>query len=111
MIKLPHYGWFLGNIPFRGDGNIFSGSAGCDAYYGNIKDKTFRYRVWLNKVEDGFELVAAHYNGEYSYEATDKSIITERTFAASAEGINEAEIWLDEAQNNAIKSFQSGVDN
>lgn len=111
MIKLPNYIWFLGNIPFRGDGNTYSGSAGCDEFYGNIKNKTFRYRVWLNKSEEGLNLIAAYYNGEYSYDSTDKSIISETIFEASPKGIEAAEIWLNEAQENAIKTFKSGADN
>lgn len=106
MVKLPNYIWFLGNIPFRGDGNIYSGSAGCDGFYGNINDKTFRCRVWLSKTDDGLILNAAHYNGENAYDATDKSIIVEKTFSASPEGIIEAEQWLNEAEETAIKSFK-----
>lgn len=106
MIKLPNYVWFLGNIPFRGDGNIYSGSAGCDPMFGNITDKVFRYRVWLNKTDDGFELVACHYNGEYNYESTDPEIITEKKFNASPEGIIEAQNWLQEAQDAALTSFR-----
>ncbi len=105
MVKLPNYIWFLGNIPFRGDGNVYSGSAGCDEFYGNINNKTFRYRVWLIKNDDGLILNAVHYNGEKAYDATDKSIIIEKTFKASAEGIAEAEKWLNEAEENAINSF------
>lgn len=105
MIKLPNYVWFLGNIPFRGDGNIYSGSAGCDPMLGNITDKVFRYRVWLNKTDDGFQLIAGYYNGEYNYESTDPAIITEKVFAASPEGILEAQNWLQAAQDNALASF------
>ncbi len=105
MIKLPNYIWFLGNIPFRGDGNIYSGSNGCDPLYGNSENKTFRYRVWLNKTEEGLELIAAHYIGAYAYDSTDKSVIVEKTFPASTQGITEAESWLKEAEEIAIKSF------
>lgn len=105
MVKLPNYIWFLGNIPFRGDGNVYSGSAGCDEFYGNINGKTFRYRVWLEKNDDGLILNAVHYNGENAYDATDKTILVEKTFEASPEGISEAEKWLNEAQENAVKSF------
>ena len=106
MIKLPNYVWFLGNIPFRGDGNIYSGSAGCDPELGNITDKVFRYRVWLNKTDDGFQLIAVHYKGEFNYESTDPEIITQRIFNASAEGILEAQNWLQEAQDAALVSFK-----
>lgn len=106
MIKLPNYVWFLGNIPFRGDGNVYSGSAGCDPELGNITDKVFRYRVWLNKTDDGFQLIAGHYNGEFNYESTDPEIITEKIFNPSAEGILEAQTWLQEAQDAALASFK-----
>lgn len=106
MIKLPNYVWFLGNIPFRGDGNVYSGSAGCDPEFGNITDKVFRYRVWLNKTDDGFQLIAGHYNGEFNYESTDPEIITEKIFNPSAEGILEAQTWLQEAQDAALASFK-----
>lgn len=107
MVKLPNYIWFLGNIPFRGDGNIYSGSAGCDPFYGNNSLKTFRCRVWLNKTDDGLILHAAHYLGEYSYDSTDKEIINEKTFEASPQGISEAELWLNEAEINALKQFDN----
>ena len=107
MVKLPNYVWFLGNIPFRGDGNIYSGSAGCDPFYGNDSSKTFRCRVWLSKTDDGLILNAAHYLGEYSYDSTDKEIINETTFEASPQGISEAESWLNEAEENALKYFKS----
>ncbi len=105
MVKLPNYIWFLGNIPFRGDGNIYSGSAGCDPFYGNIDTKTFRYRVWLSKADDGLVLNAAHYIGENSYDSTLKDIINEKTFEASPQGISEAQDWLNEAQESALKTF------
>lgn len=105
MIKLPNYVWFLGNIPFRGEGNVYSGSAGCDPMLGNITDKVFRYRVWLNKTDDGFQLIAGYYNGEYNYESTDPEIITEKIFDASPDGIIEAQNWLQSAQDTALASF------
>lgn len=105
MIKLPNLDWFMGMLKFRGEGNYFSGSAGCDPTLGNIESKVFRYRVWIRANESGFELVAVHYCGLYSYEATDKSIITERIFDASTEGIAEAQNWLQAAQDSALESF------
>lgn len=106
MVKLPNYIWFLGNIPFRGDGNIYSGSMGCDPVFGNIENKTFRYRVWLSKTDEGLILKAAHYNGEYSFDSTEKSIICEKIFEASPKGVEEAQYWLQETEDNAIKSFR-----
>ena len=106
MIKLPNLDWFMGMLKFRGDGNYFSGSAGCDPILGNIESKVFRYRVWIRANENGFELVAVYYNGLYSYDATDKSIMTDKIFEASAQGIEEAQNWLQDAQNRAIESFK-----
>lgn len=105
MIKLPNYIWFLGNIPFRGDGNIFSGSAGCDPLLGNIESKTFRYRVWLCKNDDGLELHAVNYIGDFAYDYTDKDSMNTKIFEASPKGIEEAESWLNEAQDAALKLF------
>lgn len=105
MVKLPNYVWFLGNIPFRGAGNVYSGSAGCDPMLGNISSKVFRYRVWIQKNDDGMRLIAGHYIGEYNYESTDSEIITEKVFDASPEGILEAESWIQDAQDNALAAF------
>ncbi len=105
MVKLPNYIWFLGNIPFRGDGNIYSGSAGCDPFYGIVPSKTFRYRVWLSKNDDGLTLNAAHYVGEKTYDSTDNELINEKTFDASPQGIADAETWLNEAEEKTLKTF------
>ena len=107
MIKLPKLDWFMGMLKFRGQGNYFSGSAGCDPMLGNIESKTFRFRVWIRAAEEGFELVAVYYSGIYSYEATDKSIMTEKVFEASEEGILEAQNWLQSAQDSALESFKN----
>jgi hypothetical protein len=106
MIKLPNLDWFMGMLKFRGAGNYFSGSAGCDPQLGNLESKVFRYRVWVRANDDGFELVAVHYCGLYSYEATDKNIMTEKIFTADAQGIAEAQEWLQIAQDNAVESFK-----
>ena len=107
MIKLPNLDWFMGMLKFRGQGNYFSGSAGCDPMLGNLDSKVFRYRVWIRVIEGGFELVAVYYYGLYSYEATDKSIMTEKIFEASAQGIAEAQEWLQNAQDCALESFKN----
>ena len=106
MIKLPGLDWFMGMLKFRGEGNCFSGSAGCDPMLGNVESKVFRYRVWIRANDSGFELVAVYYYGLYSYDATDKSIMTEKIFEASAQGIAEAQEWLQIAQDCAIESFK-----
>ncbi len=105
MIKLPNLPWFMGMLAFRGEGNMYSGSAGCDPVLGNIESKTFRYRVWIEKSDDAYILKAVHYFGLYSYDATDKNIMTEKVFEATQCGIDEAERWLQEAQDNALASF------
>lgn len=106
MIKLPQLDWFMGMLKFRGEGNIYSGSAGCDPMHGNREDKTFRCRAWVEKSDDSFILKAAYYYGLYSYEATDKSIITEKSFDASADGIEQAQVWLQAAEDAAIEKFK-----
>lgn len=108
MIKLPSYEWFMGNICFRGKGNRYSGSCGCDPLKGNIDDKTFRYSVWLDNNEDGsMYLKAVYYSGPYALEATNESIITDKRFDASAEGIVEAQQWISEAAEIFIKNERS----
>lgn len=97
----------MGMLKFRGDGNVYSGSAGCDPLLGNIENKTFRCRAWIEKREDNYILVAAYYYGLYSYEATDPSIITHKEFEASSVGISEAQMWLQEAEDNAINYFNN----
>lgn len=107
MVKLPNLDWFKGMLSFRGEGNIYSGSAGCDPVLGNIESKVFRYRAWVEKTDDGFTLKAAHYIGLYSYDATDKSIIIEKEFEASPEGIFAAQHWLQNAEDSALESFKT----
>lgn len=107
MIKLPNLDWFMGMLKFRGDGNIFSGSAGCDPFYGFDVDKTFRYRVWVEKIDDDYKLKAAHYCGIYNYESTDKSIVTESIFDADENGILNAQLWLQTAETQALEKFNS----
>lgn len=107
MIKLPNLDWFMGMLKFRGDGNYFSGSYGCDPALGNIDSKTFRYRVWVEKSDDQYILKAVYYYGIYSYEATDKSIMFSKDFEASDSGILEAQSWLQDAENEAINKFNN----
>lgn len=107
MVKLPQIDWFMGMLKFRGEGNIYSGSAGCDPMLGNIESKIFRCRAWIEKKDDKFILKAAYYNGLYSYEATDKSIITEKEFEASPDGILQAQSWLQTAEDDAVESFKN----
>lgn len=106
MIKLPNLDWFMGMLKFRGDGNYFSGSYGCDPLLGNIESKTFRYRVWIEKIEDSFILNAVYYYGVYSYAATDKSLMTVKDFDATQQGILEAQEWLQNAKNEAVEKFK-----
>ncbi len=106
MVKLPNLSWFMGMLAFRGEGNIYSGSAGCDPFLGNTESKTFRYRVWIDKNDDGFILKTVHYFGLYSYDATDKEIMTEKTFDATHDGIDEAQVWLQAAETEAVEKFR-----
>ncbi len=105
MLKLPNLSWFMGMLAFRGEGNIYSGSAGCNPFSGNDESKTFRYRVWIEKEENGYILKAVYYFGLYSYDATDKDIMTVKTFDATQDGILQAENWLGIAINSAIERF------
>ncbi len=105
MVKLPTLSWFMGMLAFRGDGNIYSGSAGCDPNLGNVDSKTFRYRVWIEKNDEGYYLKAVHYIGLYSYDATEKDIMSESTFEATENGIAEAQKWLQTAQDEAVAKF------
>lgn len=107
MINLPQLDWFMGMLKFRGEGNIYSGSAGCDPMLGNREDKSFRCRAWIEKSDDSFILKAAYYYGVYSYDATDKSVITETCFEASEDGIKQAQAWLQAAEDAAIEKFKT----
>lgn len=109
MIKLPKLDWFMGMLKFRGEGNIFSGSAGCDPCLGNDESRSFRYRVWVEKIDDEFRLKAAYYYGLYNYDATDKSIITENIYTADENGIEEAQRWLQSAENQAKEKFNNNL--
>ena len=105
MIKLPSYEWFMGQIPFHGKGNVYSGSFGCDPSLGNIDENTFRYTVLIDKDEDeNFILKAYCYAGINAFDATDKTDMTENTFAASAEGILEAQQWIIDRKNEFYKN-------
>ena len=95
LIKLPSYEWFLGLMGFGGAGNIYAGSYGTDPYKGCLVSDTFRYRVWIEKDENGEKLLkAVYYVGSQCYDETQKEKITEETFEASAEGIDEAQKYL-----------------
>jgi len=95
LIKLPSYEWFLGLMGFGGAGNIYAGSYGTDPYKGCLVSDTFRYRVWIEKDENGEKLLkAVYYVGNQCYDETQKEKITEETFEASAEGIDEAQKYL-----------------
>lgn len=95
LIKLPSYEWFLGLMGFGGEGNIYAGSYGTDPYKGCLVSDTFRYRVWIEKDENGEKLLkAVYYVGNQCYDETQKEKITEETFEASAEGIDEAQKYL-----------------
>jgi len=101
MIKLPSYLWFMGLINFRGKGNRYSGSFGCDPEKGNLDGNVFRYSVWIEKDEnDIYFLKAVYYVGINAYDSTDKSLITEKTFESSSEGIIEAQEWLQSAADD-----------
>lgn len=109
MIKLPKLDWFMGMLKFRGEGNVFSGSAGCDPLLGNDESRSFRYRVWVEKIDDEFKLKAAYYYGLYNYDSTDKSIITENIYTADENGIEEARRWLQSAENQAKEKFNNNL--
>ena len=95
LIKLPSYEWFLGLMGFGGAGNIYAGSYGTDPYKGCLVSDTFRYRVWIEKDENNEKsLKAVYYVGSQCYDETQKEKITEETFEASAEGIDEAQKYL-----------------
>lgn len=95
LIKLPSYEWFLGLMGFGGAGNIYAGSYGTDPYKGCLVSDTFRYRVWIEKDENGEKLLkAVYYVENQCYDETQKEKITEETFEASAEGIDEAQKYL-----------------
>lgn len=98
MIKLPSYEWFMGNICFKGKGNRYSGSFGCDPRTGVIGQETLRYSVWIDNEEDGTPyLRALYYVGINALDSTDKSIITENKFESSAEGVLAAQQWIADA--------------
>jgi hypothetical protein len=104
MIRLPSYEWFMGQISFHGQGNIYSGSIGCDPFYGDNGKNIFRYRVWIEKNEDdGLILKAVYYFGNNCYDATCREIITEKDFDASSKGISEAQNWLIDKSNAEYK--------
>lgn len=103
MIKLPSHLWFMGLISFRGPGNTYSGSMGCDPAKGNI-GKIFRYVVKIVPVGEDLQLKAVYYVGENALEATDPSIVTEKMFESSTEGILEAQDWLNAAAEEFNKN-------
>lgn len=105
MIKLPSHLWFMGLITFKGKGNRYSGSFGCDPAKGNIDGNIFRYSVWIDRDEDeNFILKAVYYVGINALDSTDESLVTEKIFKSSPEGILEAQEWL---QNSADDFYNS----
>lgn len=110
MVKLPSLEWFMGNINFRGKGNRYSGSFGCNPELGNNDESTFRYSVWIDRNEDEeLVLIAGYYAGAFSYEATDKSLITEKTFSVNSEGILDAQNFIESAAEK-FYSEKNGAD-
>lgn len=100
MIKLPNLDWFMGQLKFKGKGNVFSGSTGTDPYYGCMNDKIFRFRIWIDKDEnDEYILKAGYYHGQNNYDETDSSVITEKIFDATDEGILMAGEWIESNMN------------
>lgn len=106
MIKLPSYLWFMGLINFHGSGNTYSGSFGCDPALGNIEGKIFRYVVKIIQQDDINVLRAVYYEGQNALEATDESLITEKIFESSSEGILEAQEWLNIAADAFLKRME-----
>ena len=100
MIKLPNIKWFIGLMNFRGEGNIYSGSVGCDPYYGDFGKDVFRYRVWIERDDDGsLVLKAVNYRGNNSYDETDGDAMQKMDFEATQDGVDKAQSWLTECSN------------
>ena len=104
MVKLPSYEWFMGLISFRGDGNTYSGSFGCDPAKGITDGNIFRYVVTIDKQEDTMVLKALYYVGVNALGATDKSLITEKLFECSPEGVLLAQQWIQDAADEFYKN-------
>ncbi|MBP9988614.1 MAG: hypothetical protein KBT46_03870 [Ruminococcus sp.] len=95
-MKLPNLDWFMGQLKFRGKGNIYTGSTGTDPYYGCMNDKIFRFRIWIDTDDaDEYILKAACYCGQKCFEQTDKAEMKEQIFEASDEGILKAGEWIE----------------
>lgn len=94
----------MGLISFRGDGNTYTGSFGCDPAKGNIDGNIFRYVVRIEKQEDTMVLKALYYVGVNALDSTDKSLITERDFEASADGVLHAQQWIQDAADEFYKN-------
>lgn len=108
MIKLPSYEWFMGQLKYRGKGNVFSGSYGCDPISGGINNNQLRFRAWIEKDgNDNWILCAVHYKGKNCFEMTDQSEMAKSTFDATVEGILSAEKWI----NDSIFEYKSEVEN
>ena len=104
MIKLPSYEWFMGQLKYRGKGNVFSGSYGCDPLLGGISDDQLRFRVWIDKNdEDDWILISVYYKGKNCFEVTAEEDMTKAVFEATSDGIVNAEIWI----NNAISDYKN----
>lgn len=105
LIKLPSHEWFIGLMNLGGQGNIYTGSYGTEPYKGCLCGDEFRYRVWVEKDENGEKLLkAVYYVGSECFDvAADDKKIT-REFEASTKGINEAQNWLCEELDGFIKA-------
>jgi hypothetical protein len=105
LVKLPSYEWFLGQMNLGGKGNTYAGSYGTDPYLGCLKSDSFRYRIWIAEDENkNRTLKAIQYIGTDCFDVTDKEILTEKTFEASADGVNEAQSWVIDGVNSFIKN-------
>ena len=103
--------YLTGSFFIGGRDNEYTGSLPAKNGTTGIFADIFRYRYKLKieeTAEDGGKpkkkiaaITAAYWFGCYAYDATDKSIITEKDFEPGEEGAKAASAWLQAEYDNA----------
>ncbi len=103
-VKLLGYKYFLGASDIGGKTNDYTGSITLNPERHSAFDKDFRYRVFLEKDENGsFSVAAQYYTGTKSFALTDPETITTKSFEGSDEGVQAAAQWLESAYDAVVK--------
>ncbi len=101
-IKVQYFDYLKGGMDIGGKSNPFCGSA---AFKDNhrITDEEFLYNVFIAQNENEENVVKAqYYVGINAICETEDSLLTEKVFAFSQQGVNEARDWLQQEYDRIL---------